>query len=259
MSAAVPVVVPKKKVKPKKPRIVFESPFTKRLASAMNANVEARLREQVLAAFEPFERRPGVKARAKQPATAADDDKAASAPAWSDLTRSVALGVNAVSRALEQNLAVGVVVCGCHAKQGRPQMLVAHLFAAAAARSVPTVELQSLDGAELAQSIRMRTLGAFAILRDAPVASFVALGEAVVRYAPRATSLPWVAVYLTEIERESVSAFSKAEPAPPRQSSDAADATQPPPPPPPPPRNKRSLLEPSQARRVRSRPSRTAQ
>lgn len=227
MSAAAPPVKAKKAVA-KKARVVFESPFTQRLASTMNAAVEAKLRQQVLAAFAPFERRRGAKSLAKQ---AASLDKNATSPSnWSDLTRSVALGVNAVARALEQRQAVGVVVCGCETIGGRPEMLVAHLFAAAAARDVPLVDLKSLDGFELAQSVRMRTLGAFAVLRDAPVAAFVALGDAVRLYAPRATALPWVAVYLTDVERADA------------KSSPTASAE---------PRKR--LLAPAQTRRVRIR------
>lgn len=222
-----------KRVAVKKARVVFESPFTKRLASSMNATVESKLRQQVLAAFAPFERRRGAKALAKATAASATTSASVDAPHWSELTRSVALGVNAVSRALEQRQAVAVVVCGCDAIGGRPDMLVAHLFAAAAARNVPLVDLKSLDGFELARSVRMRTLGAFAVLRDASVAAFVALADAVRLYAPRATALPWVAVYLTDAERDD----AKALPLVPV----AATAS------------RKRLLAPSQTRRVRVR------
>jgi hypothetical protein len=119
----------------------------------------------------------------------------------------VALGINAVTRALESNSARAVVVCGA---PDRPAVLVAHLFAGAAARQVPALDLPALDGLQLASQLRMRTLGAFAILADASEASFVALAEQVARHAPRADSLPWIPLYLGESERLDAQPIGKA-------------------------------------------------
>jgi hypothetical protein len=178
----------------------------------MTESIEAALIAQIRAAFEPFRRRPGAKTLQKQQSKADERDKSTTpssttAPvAWSTLTHSVALGINAVMRALESNAARAVVVCGA---PDRPAVLVAHLFAGAAARQVPALDLPALDGLQLASQLRMRTLGAFAILKDATEASFVALAEQVARAAPRVDSLPWIPLYLGESERQDAQPIGK--------------------------------------------------
>lgn len=126
-------------------------------------------------------------------------------------------------------------------------MLVAHLFAGAAARQVPALDLPALDGLQLASQLRMRTLGAFAILADASEASFVALAEQVARHAPRADSLPWIPLYLGESERLDAQPIGKAV----KDAAAATDAVAP-------PRERRRAagkrnLAAAQTRRVRSK------
>jgi hypothetical protein len=215
--------------------------------SSLDSSVESALIAQIRAAFDPFHRRPGAKTLQKQQEKQHEKQKinndassasAGATAAWSALTDSVALGINAVTRALESNSARAVIVCGA---PDRPAILVAHLFAGAAARQVPALDLPALDGLQLASQLRMRTLGAFAVLKNASEASFVQLAEQVARLAPRVDSLPWIPLYLGEAERQDAQPIGKV-------AGDAAvEATVV-----APTRGKRALA-PAQTRRVRSK------
>ena len=80
----------------------------------------------------------------------------------------IRFGVNAATKALERDEARVVVVCDGDAS---PAVLTAHLFAAAAARRVPIVDLKNLGGKELAQRLRLRMIAAFVVCRGVVASS----------------------------------------------------------------------------------------